>query len=114
MNAIPEKIYLQVHGADKDDLTAEELKEFAPMGDAVERRSVVVIVHWLGQDVPACAEHALKMKAAAGALDFSLSIDVVAFDEELKCSSCEREATKAKVLSLRMSYREAQAAEKKE
>jgi hypothetical protein len=30
---IPDKIYLQVHGADKDDLTAAELKEFAPNGD---------------------------------------------------------------------------------
>jgi hypothetical protein len=30
MKKIPDKIYLQVHSADRSDMTAEEMKEYAP------------------------------------------------------------------------------------
>lgn len=55
-----------------------------------------VIVHWPGKDVPACAEHALKLKALAAHMGFALSITLVDFsqDKELVCSNCKNELAK--------------------
>ena len=56
----------------------------------------IVIVHWPGHDVLACAEHALKLKALAAHMGFPVSIGLLDLspDRELVCSNCENEKQK--------------------
>ena len=51
------------------------------------------IVHWPGQDTPACDEHYEKLKALARVMGFPLSATPAIADEP--CANCENEAKKA-------------------
>lgn len=52
----------------------------------------IVIVHWPGQDVMACIEHAEKLKNLAGVLGFSLSMNPLSgTGPALPCSNCANE-----------------------
>lgn len=56
------------------------------------------IVHWPGQDVPACETHAGKLKALGSAMGFAVSA-TPNVDEDLVCTNCENEAKKAGKMS---------------
>jgi len=60
-----------------------EVKE---MSEATE------IVHWPGKDVPACYEHAAKLKALAQAMGFSVSS--TPWPAGGTCKNCENESRK--------------------
>jgi hypothetical protein len=53
----------------------------------------IVIAHWPGKDVPACLEHAQKLKTLAAHLGFGLSMTPALNGEN--CTNCENEARKA-------------------
>lgn len=55
--------------------------------------NATVIVHWPGKDVPACDDHALKLRNLSGVLGFALSSTPA--PEGSTCTNCENE-TKAK------------------
>jgi len=53
------------------------------------------IVHWPGQDTPACDLHAQKLRTVADIMGFTVSSTPCnPFDPELRCSNCEHEAQK--------------------
>lgn len=52
----------------------------------------LVIVHWPGKDIPACLDHATKLKAVANTLGFFVSMTPSSGDE--MCTNCENEAKK--------------------
>lgn len=52
------------------------------------------IVHWPGNDVPACDDHARKLIGLAGFMGFAVSI-TPSMGAEV-CTNCENEARKAK------------------
>ena len=54
------------------------------MSDAVE------IVHWPGKDVPACEEHAKKLKALGQFMGFAVSS--TPWPAGVPCTNCENEA----------------------
>lgn len=65
------------------------------------------IVHWPGKDVPACEEHAKKLKALGATLGIAISsTPVIAVllgglevrDDLLVCKNCENEAKKAEAV----------------
>lgn len=58
-----------------------------------ESNRAIVIVHWPGKDVPACANHLLKLQGLAGVLGFGLSsTPILDLDQAPLCSNCENEA----------------------
>ena len=50
------------------------------------------IVHWPGQDTPACEDHADKLRALAVAMGFSVSATRCETDDE--CKNCQNEEVK--------------------
>jgi hypothetical protein len=53
------------------------------------------IVHWPGNDVPACEEHAKKLKALGQAMGFAVnSTPWPAGGVALACTNCENESKK--------------------
>ena len=51
------------------------------------------IVHWPGQDTPACDDHAKKLQGIAGVLGLGLSMTTIV-GAEIPCSNCENEKKK--------------------
>jgi hypothetical protein len=54
-------------------------------------RRAVVIVHWPGQDTPACDVHAVKLGEVADAMGFELSATPISADLVLECANCQNE-----------------------
>jgi len=53
-------------------------------------REVTEIVHWPGKDVPACAEHAAKLRAVGQAMGFAVSS--TPWPAGGVCTNCQSEA----------------------
>ncbi len=56
--------------------------------------SVTQIVHWPGQDTPACDEHAQKLKALGRVMGFTVSsttIILTIISPDIVCKNCENE-----------------------
>lgn len=57
-----------------------------------EIKEAMYIVHWPGKEVPACEEHAAKLRNVADVMGFALSATLCM--TERKCTNCENEAKK--------------------
>jgi hypothetical protein len=55
----------------------------------------LVMVHWPGQDTPACDEHAGQLATVAEAMGFALSATPISPDLVLECENCRRKREKA-------------------
>jgi|HubBroStandDraft_2_1064218.scaffolds.fasta_scaffold343286_1 hypothetical protein len=54
--------------------------------------NAIVIVHWPGQDTPACAIHAEKLVNLGRVMGFNVSSTVLLTEQE--CTNCVNEAKK--------------------
>jgi hypothetical protein len=48
------------------------------------------IVHWPGQDTPACDTHASQLRGVASAMGFPVS-STIALSKDIPCANCENE-----------------------
>ena len=56
-------------------------------------KQATLIVHWPGKEVPACAQHAIKLMRIGEHMGCPVSVDF--YYGELPCTNCENEAKKA-------------------
>jgi hypothetical protein len=52
---------------------------------ALENKSTIYMVHWPGQDTPACNEHLRKLLSLASVMGFQVSYTPV---ENTECENC--------------------------